>query len=127
MAQERTTGMIPMETKRTRLPLQGLNPMAAAIGTSMERTIPALFVLVKLTFFGVLILTGAGLNILGRIRMPEISRINTRISLTPVKVFSFVLGGKSSYISKIDDFVNPISKMRLDLSPLLMFFLPVSG
>lgn len=98
MAQARTTGMIPMETKRTRLPVQGLNPIAAAIGTRMERTIPPLFVLVKETFFSLLVLTGAGLNILGRIRMPEINRINTRISLTPVKVFSFVLGVSKALI-----------------------------
>jgi len=91
-AQARTTGMIPMQIKRARLPLQGLNPMAAAIGIKTDRTILALFVFDRNVFFCLLVLTGAGLNILGRIRMPEISRINTRISLTPVKVFSFVQG-----------------------------------
>ncbi len=93
MAHARTTGMIPMQIKRTRLPLQGLNPMAAAIGIRTDRTIPALFVFDRGGGFCLLVLTGAGLNILGRIRMPEISRSNTRISLTPVKGSSFVLGG----------------------------------
>jgi len=90
-AQARTTGMIPMQTKRTRLPLQGLSPMAADSGIKTDRTIPAFFTFDRGGGFCLLVLTGAGLNILGRIRMPEISRINTRISLTPVKVFSFAL------------------------------------
>jgi hypothetical protein len=92
MAQARTTGMMPMQIKRTRSPLQGFNPMAAVIGIRADRTMPALLVFDREVDFCLLVLTGAGLNIRGRIRMPEISRINTRISLTPVKRVSFALG-----------------------------------
>jgi hypothetical protein len=92
MAQARTTGMIPMQIKRTRSPLQGFNPMATIIGIRTDRTMPALLVFDREADFCLLALTGAGLNIRGRIRMPEISSINTRISLTPVKKFSFAQG-----------------------------------
>ena len=90
MAQASATGIIPMETKRKRLPLQGLNPMAAVIGIRTDRTMPALFALDSGGGGWCLGLTGAGLNIRGRIRMPEINKIKTRISLTPVKAFSLL-------------------------------------
>ena len=91
-AQARATGIIPMETKRTRLPSQGFNPMAAMIGISRETTMPALFFLDRDSFFLPWTALGAGLNILGRIRIPEINRTKTRISLTPVKAFSLLQG-----------------------------------
>jgi len=97
-AQVRITGTIPMEAKRIRLPFQGLIHRAAMTGSRMDKTIPALFILDNGFFFLPLTAFGAGLNILGRIRMPEISRIKTRISLAPVKVYSFWQGYKNVLI-----------------------------
>ena len=94
------------------------------MGIRTETTIPALFVL-ESVFFLLLTCFGAGLNILGRISMPEISRIKTRISLTPVKGFSFALGFKSSYISKIGLFVNSIQRNMQD-NPMY-FFVMLTG
>lgn len=106
-AQARAIGKTAIPRKSIRLPVQGFNTMAAARGKRMDRTRPALIFMEKNVTDLVFFLTGAGLNILGRIRIPVIKRIKTRISLMPVKVYSFVKGlSKWFYISKNAWFVN---------------------
>ena len=92
MPQARATGTAPRRTKRIRFSFQGFKYKAMILGNTTDITIPARIFMDMDFFVPAFFREGAGFNIRGRIRMPEINRTRTRISLTPVKAFSFMKG-----------------------------------
>ena len=90
MPQTRATGTAPRRINRIRFSSHGFKYKAMVLGNTTDITIPALIFMDMDFLFPVFFWIGAGFKILGRIRMPEINRTRTRISLTPVKAFSFI-------------------------------------
>ena len=87
-AQASATGRMPSDAYNMISPFHGLITRAHTRGKRIEATIPALNFMVEGRVEFLTVSFGAGLNILGRIRMPQIKKMSTSISLIPVNGFS---------------------------------------